>query len=144
MGITMHIYLDLTRRFNDGQLRAVLAGGQAAVLHRIAFMSKDGDWILREEPPALDHVLQVLTTFGARYRYGAPLDVRWRLAFLSSSLGLLGDRSELLDRRDVDAVVPRALFVGLLESIREALRCAVHVVPEIARAERALDQETEA
>jgi len=44
-----NIYLDLTRQFNHGRLRAVLAGGQAMVLHRLAIMSKDGDWILRED-----------------------------------------------------------------------------------------------
>ena len=35
----MSIYIELTRRFNDGRLRAVLAGGQAVVLHRLAVMS---------------------------------------------------------------------------------------------------------
>ena len=74
----MTIYLDLTREFNAGALRAVIASGQAAVLHRLAIASKDGDWILREDPVALDHVLHVLARHGARYRFGAPLDVRWR------------------------------------------------------------------
>jgi len=32
-----------------GRLRAILASGQAVVLYRLAIMSKDGDWILREE-----------------------------------------------------------------------------------------------
>ena len=40
-------------------------------------MSKDGDWIARETPEALNHVLQVLAGHGARYRLGAPLDVAW-------------------------------------------------------------------
>lgn len=44
----MNIYLDLTHRFNEGRLRAVLSSGQAVVLHRLAIMSKDGDWIRRE------------------------------------------------------------------------------------------------
>lgn len=44
----MNIYLELTKLFNVGKLRAVLSSGQAAVLHRLAVMSKDGDWILRE------------------------------------------------------------------------------------------------
>jgi len=43
----MNIYVELTRQFNHGRLRAILAGGQAVVLHRLAIMSKDGDWILR-------------------------------------------------------------------------------------------------
>jgi hypothetical protein len=73
----MTVYLDLTREFNSGRLRAVLSGGQAVVLHRLAIMSKDGDWVVREDQEALAHVLGVLSRGGARYRYGAPLDVRW-------------------------------------------------------------------
>ncbi|MBM4027914.1 MAG: hypothetical protein FJ280_21325, partial [Planctomycetes bacterium] len=72
-----NIYLDLTRKFNSGRTRAILAGGQAVVLHRLAVMSKDGDWILREDPETIEHVLTVLERHGARYRFGAPLDVRW-------------------------------------------------------------------
>ena len=73
----MTIYLDLTREFNAGALRAVICSGQAAVLHRLAIASKDGDWILREDPATLAHALGVLARHGARYRFGAPLDVRW-------------------------------------------------------------------
>ncbi len=73
----MTIYLSLTREFNAGRLRAVICSGQAAVLHRLAIASKDGDWILREDAEALGHVLDVLARHGARYRFGAPLDVRW-------------------------------------------------------------------
>jgi hypothetical protein len=73
----MSIYVDLTREFNAGRLRAILSGGQAVVLHRLAMMSKDGDWILREDDEALTHVLKVLQARGARYRFGAPLDARW-------------------------------------------------------------------
>ncbi|MCX7347435.1 MAG: hypothetical protein NTU78_17200, partial [Alphaproteobacteria bacterium] len=72
-----NIYLELTRRFNHGHVRAILAGGQAVVLHRLAIMSKDGDWILREDHQTMEHVLSVLERYGARYRFGAPLDVRW-------------------------------------------------------------------
>lgn len=74
---TLTIYLQLTREFNAGRLRAVICNGQAAVLHRLAIASKDGDWILREDAEAIDHVLAVLTGHDARYRFGAPLDVRW-------------------------------------------------------------------
>ncbi len=73
----MSLYVDLTREFNAERLRAVLSSGQAVVLHRLAIMSKDGDWILGETPEALDHVLGVLAGHGASYRFGAPLDVRW-------------------------------------------------------------------
>ncbi len=71
------VYLELTRQFNDGRLRAIISGGQAVVLHRLAIMSKDGDWILREDEEALSHVLAVLSRRGSHYRFGAPLDLRW-------------------------------------------------------------------
>jgi hypothetical protein len=71
------IYCSLTRRFNEGRLRAVLIGGQAVVMLRLAFMSKDGDWLLRDDVEALKHILTVLEEKGARYRFGAPLDLRW-------------------------------------------------------------------
>jgi hypothetical protein len=74
---TDNIYLSLTRQFNAGRVRAVVCSGQAVVLHRVAIMSKDGDWILREDDETLSHVLGILTTHGARYRFGAPLDRRW-------------------------------------------------------------------
>ncbi len=70
-------YLELTTDFNRGRLRAVLSSGQAVVVHRLAIMSKDGDWILREDDEALEHVLAVLADRRSRYRFGAPLDRRW-------------------------------------------------------------------
>jgi hypothetical protein len=73
----MNIYVELTHAFNVGGLKAVLSSGQAVVLHKLAVMSKDGDWILRETDSALEHVLWVLEERTARYRFGAPLDVRW-------------------------------------------------------------------
>jgi hypothetical protein len=71
------IYLKLTTEFNRGRLRAVICSGQAVVLHRLAIMSKDGDWILREDEETLLHILSVLEARGAIYRFGAPLDLRW-------------------------------------------------------------------
>ncbi len=79
-------YVRLTQEFNDGRLRAILASGQAVVLYRLAIMSKDGDWILREDAEALTHVIATLSRHGARYRYGAPLDVRWLAHGWSSHL----------------------------------------------------------
>ena len=79
-------YIRLTREFNDGHLRAILASGQAVVLYRLAIMSKDGDWILKEEAEALTHVVATLAPHGARYRYGAPLDLRWLAHGWSSHL----------------------------------------------------------
>lgn len=82
----MNVYVDLTREFNSGRLRAVICSGPAVVLHRLAIMSKDGDWILREDSRDLDHVLDVLERHGARYRFGAPLDVRWMAGGWSAHL----------------------------------------------------------
>ncbi len=73
----MNIYVRLTEEFNRNGLCAILSGGQAVVLHRLAFMSKDGDWILRENEEAASRILSVLEGYGASYRFGAPLDVRW-------------------------------------------------------------------
>ena len=81
-----NIYLELTRQFNSGHVRAILAGGQAVVLHRLAIMSKEGDWILREDPRTMEHVLSVLGHYGARYRFGAPLDVHWMAGGWSAHL----------------------------------------------------------
>lgn len=73
----MNIYLDLTGTFNEGRLRAILSSGQAVVLHRLAIMSKDGDWIVREDDETTDHILHCLDRLGARYRFGAPFEKRW-------------------------------------------------------------------
>ena len=72
-----NIYFELTREFNSKGPAALLTSGQAVVHYRIAMMSKDGDWILRETPEACRHVLEALARHGARYRPCAPLDVRW-------------------------------------------------------------------
>ncbi len=82
----MNIYIKLTRQFNDGCLRAILSGGQAVVLHRLAIMSKDGDWIIRENDETMHYILSVLEGYGAHYRFGAPLDIRWLSAGWSSHL----------------------------------------------------------
>jgi hypothetical protein len=75
--LTSNLYLDLTQELNRGRLRALLSSGQAVVVHRLAIMSKDGDWILREDAEAVEHALEILSQHGARYRFGAPLDLRW-------------------------------------------------------------------
>jgi hypothetical protein len=80
----LNVYLELTREFNQGGLRAIICSGQAVVLHRLAIMSKDGDWILREDESSLRHVLGVLENHRARYRFGAPLDPRWMAGGWSS------------------------------------------------------------
>jgi hypothetical protein len=72
-----NIYFELTEAFNADAPTVALASGQAVVFYRIAIMSKDGDWIIRESPDACARVLAELGRRGARYRLGAPLDVRW-------------------------------------------------------------------
>ncbi|MBK8096385.1 MAG: hypothetical protein IPK26_04715 [Planctomycetes bacterium] len=88
-----NIYFDLTREFNRNRLVAVLSSGQAVVWYRLAIMSKDGDWILREEDSACQQVLAVLAAHGARYRPGAPLDTRWLRAGWSSHFEFTDTRS---------------------------------------------------
>ena len=87
----MNIYVELTRAFNAGGLVAVLSSGQAVVLHRLAVMSKDGDWILRETGDALEHVLSVLDARNAHYRFGAPLDLQWMRGGWSSHFEFRGE-----------------------------------------------------
>ena len=71
------VYFELTREFNRLAPVAILSSGQAVVYYRLAIKSKDGDWILRETPEACHRVLSVLSARSARYRPGAPLDIRW-------------------------------------------------------------------
>jgi len=73
----MNIYLKLTQEFNARGLRAIISSGQAVVLHKLAIMSKDGDWIIREDSETTDHIIDVLSSYGAHYRFGAPLDIKW-------------------------------------------------------------------
>ncbi len=112
-----NLYLDLTREFNEGRTRAVICSGQAVVLHRLAIMSKDGDWILREDAEATGHVLGVLARHGARYRFGAPLDVRWLAGGWSSHLefpaGPLRVRTDFFTR-------PPRIAAADLERMRKA------------------------
>jgi hypothetical protein len=79
-----NVYFDLTRAFNAAGPAVALASGQAVVYYRVAIMSKDGDWVVRETTEACAQVLDVLAGHGARYRPGAPLDIRWLAAGWSS------------------------------------------------------------
>ncbi|HAK94672.1 MAG TPA: hypothetical protein DCM87_06630 [Planctomycetes bacterium] len=81
-----NVYFELTKEFNARGTIALLAAGQAVVYYRIAMMSKDGDWVLRETREACARVLEVLGARGARYRFGSPLDVRWLRGGWSSHL----------------------------------------------------------
>ena len=60
-----NIYFDLTEAFNARQVTVALASGQAVVYYRVAIMSKDGDWIVRETPDACEQVLAELEKRGA-------------------------------------------------------------------------------
>ena len=86
-----NIYLELTRAFNRRATRAVLSSGQAVVMHKLAVMSKDGDWILKEADDVFEHVLSELDRRGATYRFGAPLDRRWMVGGWSSHFEFRAD-----------------------------------------------------
>ncbi|MEO6597754.1 MAG: hypothetical protein ABIP94_23665 [Planctomycetota bacterium] len=72
-----NLYFELTREFNQAGTVAVLSSGQAVVWYRLAIMSKDGDWIVREDRAACSQIRKVLAEHGAFYRAGAPLEVEW-------------------------------------------------------------------
>lgn len=109
----MNIYTDLTNQFNDGSLRAILSSGQAVVLHRLAIMSKDGDWIIKEDEESLEHILQVLNENGARYRFGAPLDKRWLAGGWSSHFEFMKENIRI--RTDFVSRPPRINSVRLAQ-----------------------------
>ncbi|MFH0926341.1 MAG: hypothetical protein V1872_12065 [bacterium] len=73
----MSIYIELTKKFNQGKLRTIICSGQAVVLHHLAIMSKDGDWIVHEDEESLSYILKVLSDYKAHYRFGAPFDICW-------------------------------------------------------------------
>jgi hypothetical protein len=133
-------YFAFTDLCNAKRCVVILASGQACVWYRLTLASKDGDWIVREEQDALDVVMDQLERIGARYRLGAPLDLRWLAAGWSSHFeGFSADglrcRFDFVSRpprisperlaamwQDVDhgsqAVVPRADLVRLKQTMR--------------------------
>lgn len=121
-----NIYLQLTEELNRGRVRAVLSSGQAVVRHRLAIMSKDGDWILREDEETLAHTLAVLEAHGARYRFGAPLDLRWLRHGWSSHLEFRTD--ELRVRTDFVTRPPRLSPAQLRALWREQAGRSIPVV----------------
>lgn len=82
-------YHEFTILFNRGKKRTVIASGQAVVLHRLAIMSKDGDWIIREDEESFQYVLAALSQLKARYRFGAPLSLDWHRHGWSSHFELV-------------------------------------------------------
>lgn len=101
-----NIYFQLTEEFNATGRNVLLASGQAVVFYRLAIMSKDGDWIIRETEEACRHVLSVLAEHGARYRPGAPLAPRWLAGGWSSHLEF-NDSQERRVRCDFFSRPPR-------------------------------------
>ena len=87
-----NVYFDLTRTFNERGPIAALASGQAVVYYRVAIMSKDGDWVIRETAEACARVLDVLAEREASYRPGAPLDSRWLAGGWSSHFEFVDDK----------------------------------------------------
>jgi hypothetical protein len=110
---TGNVYFDLTEELNAEGAIAVLASGQAVVFYKISIMSKDGDWILQETPEACRRALAVLERHGARYRPGAPLDLRWLAGGWSSHFELF-DQERRRIRCDFVSRPPRMA----LEEIR--------------------------
>lgn len=113
-----NVYFELTEAFNAQQPTVALASGQAVVYYRVAIMSKDGDWIIRETAEACERVLAELERRGSRCRLGAPLDVRWLAGGWSSHFEFFDDRRRRL-RCDFVSRPPRvpraaleALFAG--------------------------------
>ena len=87
-----NVFFALTEEFNASEVVALLASGQAVVFYRIALMSKDGDWVLRETAAACGHVRSVLARRGASYRPGAPLEARWLAGGWSSHFEFFDER----------------------------------------------------
>jgi hypothetical protein len=87
-----NVFFALTEEFNRHGRIAILGSGQAVVWHRLAIMSKDGDWILRETNEACARILDVLARRAARYRPGAPLDPGWLAGGWSSHFELADER----------------------------------------------------
>jgi hypothetical protein len=86
------VYFDLTRTFNAEGPVAILASGQAVVYYRLAIMSKDGDWVVRETSAACARILDVLAGYRAVYRPGAPLEPRWLAGGWSSHFEFSDDK----------------------------------------------------
>jgi hypothetical protein len=81
---TANPYFAFTDTCNANRPVVILASGQACVWYRLSLASKDGDWIAREDEASLATIRAELGRRKARYRLGAPLDVRWLAAGWSS------------------------------------------------------------
>jgi len=87
------------------------------VFYRIAIMSKDGDWVIRESAEACERVRTVLGARGARHRPSPPLDVRWLAGGWSSHFEFADDRARRV-RCDFFSRPPRVAFALVQDMFR--------------------------
>lgn len=137
-----NIYFDLTREFNAHGPVVMLASGQAVVYYRLAIMSKDGDWILRETDEACRRVLDVLVEHGASYRLSAPLDPRWLRGGWSSHFEFLDPQQRRI-RCDFFSRPPRVARAAI-ENLFAQATDPLHVISleelvQMKRTQRAKD-----
>jgi hypothetical protein len=97
-------------------------------------MSKDGDWIIRDDDEAFSWVLSVLAGFKAKYRLGAPLDRRWLSAGWSSHFEFFLEGLRV--RADFFSRPPRIEAEELASLWREAEHQAIPVVNLVSLAEQ--------
>ena len=116
-----NVFFTLTEEFNSDGVIALLASGQAVVFYRIALMSKDGDWVLRETESACRRVRSVLASRGARYRPGAPLHPRWLAGGWSCHFEFFDEKKRRI-RCDFVSRPPR-IPAGDLQTMFAAARC---------------------
>jgi hypothetical protein len=110
--VPANVYFDLTRAFNQRGPVVALASGQAVVPYRVAIMSKDGDWVIRETVEACGHVFDILTARAASYRPGAPLDPRWLAGGWSSHFEFSDDKQRRV-RCDFFSRPPRVELLAI-------------------------------
>jgi hypothetical protein len=94
------------------------------VYDRLAIMSKDSDWIVRETPEACQRILSVLDECGARHQPAAPLDVRGDYAVIGELARQLPPAAELAWTTDVDRILELAPVAGA-GSARPSVRAAL-------------------
>jgi hypothetical protein len=138
-----NVFFELTEAFNAERPTVALAAGQAVVFYRLAIMSKDGDWIVRESNDACDRVLSVLTNRGAHYRPSPPLDPRWLAGGWSSHFEFYDDRHRRVrcDFMSRPPRVARAAVDAIFERKHESPLIVVDLESLIAmkRTQRAKD-----
>jgi hypothetical protein len=125
-----NIYFELTETFNATQPVVALASGQAVVYYRVAIMSKDGDWVIRETPEACATVLGELDVRRAHYRPGAPLDVRWLSGGWSSHFEFSDERQRRV-RCDFVSRPPRVSQSAVDRIFADAKRSSRMVVVDL-------------